>query len=95
MPEVTLLNDPWKSYTIMIARAKYEFKGGNTVSDVPVPVALEAQKKKNAEGGPLFKVTGMPDIVEHGHAKKKKETIVEQNVPSGETRQFDQLELAV
>jgi len=62
MPKVTLLAGEWGNYTLAFGKGLFEFRGGSPM-DVPVAVALEAAKRIS-KGKPLFKVEGLPKIVE-------------------------------
>ena len=71
MPKVTLLQPPYKDYTIYYGKGGFRFEGGKA-KEVPVAVALLCKKKKTAKGDPLFSVAKMPEIVS---VKKDKSSV--------------------
>lgn len=88
MPKVTLLGKIGSSYTIIIIGGSYTFTVGKAV-EVPVAVALEAQKKLNRRKGPLFLVEDLPNIVTMSSAKMiAEETLVPQQKDTNGPRQL-------
>jgi len=73
-PKVTLLQPLWATYSLQFGKQSFTFLG-EKATDVPVAVAIHLQKKVDRKGKPLFKVEGMPTIVE--------DTEKEQNVLGG------------
>jgi hypothetical protein len=62
VPKVTLINSDHQDYHLIFGRQVYRFKGGKP-KEVPVAVALEAQKKIGRGGVILFQVDDLPEIV--------------------------------
>lgn len=62
MPKVTLLGADGRSYDLIIGVKKYVFHTGKAKS-VPAVVAIEAGKKLDEKGRPLFAVEDMPKII--------------------------------
>jgi len=62
MPQVTLLGNEGNTYTLFQGVKEYFFEAG-VPQDVPVSVALEAQKKRKAKDEPMFEVSDLPNIV--------------------------------
>jgi hypothetical protein len=60
--KVTLLGTPGSTYTIAYGAREYLFAAGRA-RKVPVVIALEAQKKRDRRGAPLFSVEDLPEIV--------------------------------
>jgi len=79
MPKVTLLGAEGCRYDLVIGVKTYVFNSGRPKA-VPVAVALEAKKRTNAKGSPLFAVEDMPTIVEK-QAETAPESAVDQNGP--------------
>jgi len=79
MPKVTLLKEQWSSYSLAFGKGMFSFQGGETVNDVPVAVALELQKRKDQDGSPLFKVSGLPRIVEVEESAGGRKVLDKQN----------------
>jgi hypothetical protein len=61
--KVTLLGKPGSTYTIMYGSRDYMFAAGYP-RKVPVAIALEARKRKDGKGQPLFGVEDLPEIVQ-------------------------------
>ena len=61
--KVTLLGKPGSTYTIMYGSKSYMFAAGYS-RKVSVVIALEARKRKDGKGQPLFEVEDLPEIVQ-------------------------------
>ena len=62
MSKVTLHGAPGSTYAIMYGARDYVFAAGRA-RKVPVVIALEARKKKDRRGYPLFSVEDLPEVV--------------------------------
>ena len=91
MPKVTLLAETWQDYLIPFGKRDYMFTGGKA-REVPHAVAMFCKRKRDSEGEPMFKVTGLDNVVV---AVPRTKPVVQQNVDKGlsGSRQFTQLRL--
>ena len=62
MPKVTLLRSNSEDYTMVLGRKLFIFYGG-VPKDVPVSVALAAQRARDSQKQLVFKIEGLPKIV--------------------------------
>lgn len=86
--KVTLLGTPGSTYTIMYGAREYLFAAGHA-RKVPVVIALEARKKKDRRGSPLFSVEDLPEIVESAPLEKPDPAdVAEQNAPAEAQQTF-------
>jgi hypothetical protein len=70
LPKVTLLGAPGNTYTIAYGTGTYEFTAGVT-RKVPVPIALEARKRKTRDGRPMFDISMPATILDEARAETK------------------------
>jgi hypothetical protein len=90
--KVTLLGKPKSTYTIVYGTNEYMFVAGRP-RKVPVAIALEAKKRKDRRGKPLFEVKDLPKIITPAPSPVSEKGIrteisLEQNVPTEEQQQL-------
>lgn len=62
-PKVTLIGKKGNTYSIVYGQRIFEFTAG-IKKRVPVVIAIEAGKKRDRKGNLMFKVEGMPEVIE-------------------------------
>jgi len=60
--KATYLASENSTYDMYFGRALYRFKGGKS-KVIPTVLGLRIKNNKNGKGEPMFKVTGLPEIV--------------------------------